>query len=284
MKFRIGIVALAAAAALIAGCSSGGHQAASSTSSTPKVSAASTHATTPPASSSTGPATTTPSPSNVFPVKKQPDKPVVDGAITVLWVPYGLPHTTGYDTAVAMYVKNPSDFPMISPYRVTVFSGGRRIAVTDGTDAVVLAPHERKPLVVHDQLDIEGAKPATATITFYANEAGQVELPTAADWRFTNRTFNCNNGLTQCDANADITYTGHTGQYVPSVAEVDVIVHRSQDNSGPVVAAGTLTPNGPIAGPNEPAPMTGYITYPNYDPNVQVHGDLGTYVDTSGLS
>ena len=91
---------------------------------------------------------------------------------------------------------------------MTVNGGGNTLGATDGSNKVVLAPHQRL-LVVSEPQDIQGTAPETATVTLYANEAGMMELPDPSGWQLTNVVGpGCNTGTVGCYVNADLTYTG----------------------------------------------------------------------------
>jgi hypothetical protein len=183
------------------------------------------------------------------------------GPVTVLALPYPLPGTTGYQTAVAFEVQNPEDFAMVSPFRVTVSAGPQVLDATSGSDRVVLAPRQRL-LVVNQPSDVEGTEPDTAAVTFYANEAVQLELPDPKGWQLENVTGpTCDTGLVGCEVNADLTYTGTVSQDAASnlaVSTVSVTFNRGDE----VVLAGNLSVSsggsGPVA-PNQPVPVSGYV-------------------------
>lgn len=157
------------------------------------------------------PAQSAPAPttSDVIPTQ-QPDVADLVGDVSVTALPYGLPNATGYDTAVTFTVVNPSDFPMVSPYRVTVTGGGKTLDTTDGNDEVVLAPHQQL-LVVNRPNGVRDTPPDAATVSFYSNEAGQMALPDPAGWKLSNVTTpSCDGGFVGCEVNADLVYDGET--------------------------------------------------------------------------
>jgi hypothetical protein len=205
-------------------------------------------------------ATLAPSNSSTAPsFSPESNMPTLDGAVSVNFLPYGLPGTTGYQTAVAFTVVNPSDFPMVSRYRVTVSGGGKVITTTTGGDQVVLAPHQ-KLLVVDEPSSVKGIAPEAATVNFYPNQAGQMDLPDPAGWKLSNISpLNCNSGVVGCQLNADLTYQGAAATDTQlAVKSVSVAFSRS----GTVVIAGNLAESPGQSGqivPGEPVPVTGYL-------------------------
>src|SRR4051794_25360052 len=198
------------------------------------------------------------SPSSALAPGRQPAQ--LAGTVTVRALPYPLPGTTGYQTSVAFEAENPQNFPVISPYRVTVSGGGQVVDTTDGSDQVVLAPHQRL-LVVSEPSDVEGTVPDSATVTFYGNEAGMLELPDPAGWQLTNVTGpNCNTGLVGCEVNADLTYVGTVSEDARanvSVSTVAITFNRGDE----IVFAGSLHSSSSFGAltPGQPVPVTGYV-------------------------
>ncbi len=192
-------------------------------------------------------------------VQMQPDLARLVGPVAVGSLPYGLGDSTGYQTAVTFTVENPSDFPMISPYRVSVTGGGRTLDTTTGSDLVVLAPRQRL-LVVNQPNEVRDVAPDAAAVTFYANQAGQMALPDPAGWKLTNVTEpSCDTGFVGCEVNADLSYEGGTN--------IDVLLEFEKvsiafTRDGRTVLAGNLTPAGSSGGlvPGQPVPVTGYVT------------------------
>lgn len=190
----------------------------------------------------------------------QPDTPTLAGPVTVNALPYGLPGTTGYQTAVSFRAVNPSDFPMISRYRVTVAAAdGRPLTVTDGSDQVVLAPHQTL-LVVDEPQGVQGTPPKSAKIQFYPNDAGQMALPDPGGWKITNISPpNCNSGFVGCQVTADLTYEGATSPDMQiGVKSVSVAFGQG----GTIVLGGNLTQSGGSTStlmPGQPVPVSGYL-------------------------
>jgi hypothetical protein len=188
----------------------------------------------------------------------QPDRPELVGRVSVNALPYGLPNATGYDTAVSFTVRNPSDFPMVSPYRIVVSGRGKTLQTTSGSETVVLAPHQDL-LVVDKPSNITNTPPDAATVTFYANQAGQMSLPDPSGWKLTNVSGpNCNFGHVGCDVTADLTYDGRTDADMRfSINGVAIAFTRGENT----VFAGRLS-LGNIEErivPGQPLPVSGYV-------------------------
>lgn len=189
----------------------------------------------------------------------EPNTPVLDGPVSINSLPYSLPGTTGYQTSVTFTVVNPSDFPMVSSYRVSVRAGGRVIDTTTGGEKVVLSPHQTL-IVVNEPSNIKGAVPDAATVELYPNEAGQMDLPDPAGWKLSNiSSLNCNSGFVGCQLSADLSYQGATSSDTQlNVAATSIAF----SHLGRVVVAGNLMrASNPAAQmmPGQPVPVTGYL-------------------------
>lgn len=186
--------------------------------------------------------------------------PTLAGPVAVDSLPYGLPGTTGYQTSVSFHVVNPSDFPMVSRFRVTTTAAdGKTVNVTDGSDQVALAPHQTL-LVVNEPQGVQGTAPKSAKVQFYPNAAGQMVLPDPGGWKVTNISPpNCNSGFVGCQVTADLTYEGAPSPDMQlRVSGVSVAFAQG----GTVVLAGNLAQSGGstnllIAG--QPVPVSGYL-------------------------
>lgn len=180
------------------------------------------------------------------------------GDVSVNALPYGLGNETGYETVVAFTAVNPSDFPMVSPYRVTVTGGGKTLDTTSGSDNVVLAPHQQL-LVVSRPNNVRNTPPDKATVSFYSNEAGQIALPDPSGWKLTDVTApNCDSGIVGCEVNADLVYDGATN--VDMQLKFSSVAITFTEN-GKTVLAGSLSRNSSSNGllPGKPVPVTGYV-------------------------
>jgi len=157
---------------------------------------------------------------------------------------YGLPGTTGYDTAVAFRVKNPSSQAGIlrMPCRVTVSSGPDVIFASDGRDAVTLRPGESH-VVVYETTAIKGTKPTAASVQFYPAPSMYVDgkgLSDTTKWDVANSRVTCDKSFIQCNVTADLTWKGDAPQRNVSIS---VVTHQAGDNSGPIVGAGNGQPD-----------------------------------------
>lgn len=197
---------------------------------------------------------------------EQSNKPRLEGQPRLFSQSYPLPDTTGHSTYVAFRVTNPSSFPMVSPFRVTLHAGAKSVS-SDGTNTVVLAPHETRWVSFSPIEDIEGATaPQRADVSFYANQAGQMVLPKPTDWRLTKPTLSCDTLSTVCEANADVTFSGPEREATGlSVEHASIIIHRGNSQNGPIIGAGSLTPSnmdGSVTA-GEPLPLTGQAIVPD---------------------
>lgn len=183
-----------------------------------------------------------------------PKQEVTSGPVTVLANEYGLPDTTGWDTAVVFDLTNNGTDVIAVPYRVKVESDdGQTTATSDGSDAVVLGPGETVTIVL-DTLDPTGPNPPTkGTVTVYGRTGQEAAaLIGAPDWTSSNESFQCDNGLVGCGFTGDLTYNGVD---LGSPSGIQVVVYSGDK----IVAAGHPTTEVPDVPSGQTIPYAGQI-------------------------
>ncbi|MFN8018076.1 MAG: hypothetical protein U0P45_08125 [Acidimicrobiales bacterium] len=236
------MLVLVATMMLAAGCASSGGSDSGTTSTAAKPAA--TTPTVVAKATTTEPATTT-----------APTQQVTAGAVTVLANAYGLPDTTGWDTAAVFDLTNNGTDVIAVPYRVKVESDdGQTTATSDGSDVVVLSPGETVTIVL-DTLDPTGPNPPTkGTVTVYGRTTQEaVVIVGAPGWTSSNESFECDNGLVGCGVTGDLTYNG-AGLGSPS--GIQVVVYDGDK----IVAAGHPTTEVPDVPSGRTIPYAGQIT------------------------
>jgi hypothetical protein len=194
---------------------------------------------------------------------------------------YGLPDTTGYSTAVVFKVRNPNHADVTGErFRVTLASGsGAVLVASDGDDTFSIRADEER-WVVFDDLDTEGTRPEKATVTTYAPTSspfGSADHGRQADpsgWAATNRVLNCDNGLVECDATADLTYAGVKTQ---TSITAYLVIHEGNE-SGPVIGGGTASPDDSSVEPKHPTPLSFNVVLMEGKENATARGEF--YVES----
>ncbi|MDQ6949931.1 MAG: hypothetical protein M3256_27700 [Actinomycetota bacterium] len=189
--------------------------------------------------------------------------PVVVGDPVVVSKSYGLPGTTGYETAVIFKLRNPGgqDLRRV-PFKVTLSdASGSALKATGGDDTVAIRANEERWVVASQGLDVTGTKPATATVTVYSpRRVSGIETDGAqADpslWHRANGLLNCDTPVTVCEATADLTFVGTEPQRDVTV----YVVTHDGDVNGPVVGGGRTTLQQRDIPPNDPIPVKINVT------------------------
>jgi hypothetical protein len=184
-----------------------------------------------------------------------PANEVTAGPVTILTNEYGLPDTTGWDTAAVFDLTNNGDFITAASYRVRVSStDGATTTASDGSDTVALTPGETAT-VVADGLDPTGpSAPTQGEVTVYGRStAPAVALVGEPDWVSSNELFECDNGLVGCGITGDLTYNGASPFASPET--IQVVAYRGEE----IVAAGHTTTQQLDVTPGQTVPYEGQI-------------------------
>ena len=142
-------------------------------------------------------------------------------SVGVTWNSYGLPGTTGYQSAVTFNVRNPNTFPVYGlTYRVTLKAqSGKVLGVVspgspeEGSRALNLAAGEERGFV--QLLDVESEAsdpPDRASVTLYrpataddvANAASYPSVLPKTAWKATNSAIVCDDGFVGCKVDFDL--------------------------------------------------------------------------------
>lgn len=168
----------------------------------------------------------------------------------------------GYEGAVVFRVRNPNaDLAAVNvPYRVTVSDASGAVLYTSaGTDVFSVPPSTTRPVVSLLLGSGITARPTSASVTLYPSPTSYVPpaaLPDLTKWRVSALRYQCGQSV-ECQLTGDLTWTGAGMQQSVSL---DVVVHQGADASGPVIAAGATSPDGPSVTPGAPVPVTWVVS------------------------
>lgn len=181
-------------------------------------------------------------------------EPEVKGDPEITYREYGLPETSGWDTAIVFTLRNPTDHPVVDVnYRVELRDDdGQAMERVTPDDRLELRPGESRVLV--EKASPSGPNPpSTAKIRTYTAEA-LTDSPEPHEWLPVDPTdkwveedtfLDCDTGTTVCEATGDLTWEGNKPV---DVREVALVVRNDQ---GDLVAAGADEPEFPRMDPGE---------------------------------
>ena len=188
-------------------------------------------------------------------VEPEPVTPEVVGDPVVVSLPYGLPDTIGFDTAVVVTLSNPSDKPLgAASFDAEVFGPDGSSLATSDPATTPLAPHETRTVVLTElQVEVPGdlggdpgdferamkKAPSKVEVTTYASMPSDVPVVPATQWRASRaKIANCDSGFVGCDVTGRLTWTGADAVEGPIMVYAVV-----RDSKGKVVAAGSGVPD-----------------------------------------
>ncbi len=211
-------------------------------------------------------------------VEPEPVTAEVVGDPVVVSLPYGLPDTIGFQTAVVVTLRNPSDNPLsAASFDAEVFGpDGSSLATSDPT-TTPLAPRETRTVVLTelhvevpgnlggDPGDFERAMkkaPSRVEVSTYASMPSDVPVVPAAQWRASRaKISNCDSGFVGCDVTGRLSWTG--ADAVEGPITVYAVVH---DSKGKIVAAGSGVPDVQTFPSGAPQPIKISVTGANTTP------------------
>lgn len=184
----------------------------------------------------------------------------VEGDPTVLYQEYGLPDTTGYSTAVAFTLTNPTDLMVFdASYRVEISDADGNLMERSDTQTVTMWPGQTRDVVV--TLSPSGPSgPVNADVQVYTAdgyplEEGDPMLEAGLDqWETDNIAVTCDEFTVGCDVSGDLIFNGEPDMDVRTVT----VVARNAD--GQIIGAGA--DQGNVTGtvrPGRPVPFEVHV-------------------------